>query len=302
MKSIASVTCLSLILLTAAQSATLLAQTVESQLNPGSQPQANGYQQHLAQVAQLYGVDRWLASDRVAGLPLGELSFPGFEGQSVYQIEGRLERRFQGLDGLPSFHLDVVVGESVKRAQAALLEWLAGISSQAAAPAASELGIAVGDQGYVGLSGAGPEAVSWIAFVRGNVAVRVTASEPKRLPQPNLPAIAASIDQVLRQQDRLAEGAALPGPVIARLQVGAAACVAGAVLPLGLQVVGSAGEPVAITWSVGGTGQGYVERRDDGVWRLYTTGPGRIRLEVSVTGRLGVSSAVSHLEIQVADD
>jgi len=272
-------------------------------LNPAEDGRAAdaGYQRHLAEVARKYGAEGWLAGDRVAGLPLAELTFPGFEGESVYDLQSCLERRFEGIEGLPSFHVEAEVGASAKRSHAVLLEWLAGLSSLAAAPAAGDLGIAVGDQGYVGLSGGGPEAISWIAFVRGNVAVRVTAAEPGRTPQPDLPAIAAEIDRRIRAQETLAPDAVLPRPVIARFQAAASRCAAGEVLPLELQLLDAAGAPASYDWVVGGTGQGYVERRDDG-FRLFTTGPGRIRLTVSVTGRLGARSDASSLEIEVEDD
>ena len=115
-------------------------------------------------------------------------------------------------------------------------------------------------------------------------------------------AIAREVDQQVELQPELGPKQVLPRPAVRRLELQQTSCVAGEVLAIDLAVDDPAGTPAAISWTVGGSGQGYVERRDDGIWRLYTTGPGRIELSVQVTGRLGVSGVARTVAIEVADD
>ncbi|MFH0945731.1 MAG: hypothetical protein V2A76_11080 [Planctomycetota bacterium] len=282
--------------------ASALGQKQASGARPAPAEVQTGYQKRLAEVAAQYGSEGWQASPRRAGLPLGELEFPGFVGEDVYSSAGHIERRFCGADDLLSFNVEAKVCDNVPAAHAVMLEWLAGLSSLAPAPSAAELGFAVGDVGYAGLSGAAPGAISWIAFSRANVAVRVSVDEVHAPLTLDMQAISREVDRQVMLQTELGPKQALPRPVVRRLEVQQANCVAGDVLAIDLDVQDAEGEPAAITWTVNGPGQGYVERRDDGVFRLYTTGPGRIELSVQVTGRLGVSSVASLVAIEVEDD
>ena len=60
-------------------------------------------------------------------------------------------------------------------------------------------------------------------------------------------------------------------------------------------------DQVSFTWSLGGDGLGYVEMGRDGTWWLHTTGPGRIVLQLEVTGPRGTTST-STIETLVQDD
>ncbi len=259
---------------------------------PAQEPaQEAGLDAQLARAAELYAPAEWPQSARRAGLPLGEIDFPGYRGGPLRAAGGSIERRYAGgEEELPPFAVEAVVCESVAEAQRLLLTWLAGLTSVDPAPRALDLGVPVGDAGYVGLSAAGEGAVSWIAFARANVAVRVLADDPRQTPRPDLALVARTLDEKIVLQAPLEPDAALPRPEV-RLAAERLECRAGEIIPLDLVTEDPGGGPCAVEWIVGGPGQGYVERREDGVWRLYTTGPGAIHLVAEVTGRFGTMTS-----------
>lgn len=277
---------------------------LEAQIGPAQRADAgsgagDGYQERLRQVATGYQAEQWPAGARRPGVALQDLEFPGFQADPLDSGAGQLERRFAGLQGLPGFTVQAQVFGASDGARAQLVAWLAERTSTSKAPAASSLGWSIGDVAYVGPSGGGPGAVSWIAFLRGNIAVRVLAHDPAARPQPELSAIATAIDRSILKLDVLAGSEPLPRPVIARFEAGSARVLAGEAVPLALDVQGSGSAEPMIEWTVAGTGQGYVERRDDGVFRLFTTGPGAIELRCRVTGSLGTVTHSAPIGIQV---
>jgi hypothetical protein len=246
-------------------------------------------QQHFARTRLVYGQTSWPRSAARAGLA-NELALAGFRSGALDSDQGRLTREFRHTDATDApaaFVLESRVADSVEAAQELLIEWLAGLQSPARAPDAAEVGLTFGDVAFVGRSGAGPGVLSWIAFVRGNVAVRVSACDPKREPGLDLPSIAAAVDQAVASAAALETGRVPARPVIASLALPTASAVAGAVLPVDVTVADPAGGTPHLQWVVGGPGQGYVERSRDGQWRLHTTGPGPITLALEVTGSTG---------------
>jgi len=257
--------------------------------------------QHEAAVRARYGHAGWARGELRAGLA-SSLELPGFVRGALQSDRGLLTRTFRRPDAKqPSFVLETLVAGSVDAAHEMLLTWLAGLQSDRLVPRAAEVGLDVGDVGFVGHSGAGPKAVAWVAFARGNVAVRVSAFDPRREPDLDLGAIARRVDEAIVAEPPLPAGASVRAPEIPVLVAERSAAVAGDRLRLDLSLVDPGrGEP-HVQWVVGGPGQGYVERSDDGVYRLFTTGPGRITLAVEVTGSTGTFARRS-IELEVADD
>lgn len=261
--------------------------------------------QHVAGTRLRYGQASWSRSAARAGLE-NALALPGWRAGELSSDEGLLTREFRHAESVgesapASFVLETRVADSVDSAQELLIEWLAGLQSSVRAPSAAEVGLSVGDAAFAGRAGAGPGALSWLAFVRGNVAVRVSACDPAREPGLDLGSIALAVDQSIGRGVVLESGRVPARPVIAALAVPQARVVAGAVLPLELSVTDPAAGTPHLQWAVEGTGQGYVERGSDGEWRLFTTGPGAITLALEVTGSTGTWTR-HELALDVLDD
>ena len=258
-------------------------------------------QQHEAEVRDRYEAASWPRGELRSGLA-NELGLTGWTSEGLQSDQGYLTRSFRRPDAaVASFVLETHVTDTVDAAQAQLVTWLAGLQSTARMPAARELGLEVGDVGFVGRSGAAPRAISWIAFTRGNVAVRVSAFDPRREPNLELGPVARSVDRAILAAEPLAAGAQVPRPEVAMFVSERSSVVAGEKLRLDLTVVDPAGGEPHLQWTVGGPGQGYVERGEDGAHYLHTTGPGAITLTLEVTGSTG-TFAKRAMEIAVADD
>lgn len=254
---------------------------------------------HIARTKARYAAADWPQGARRAGVPLGELKIDGYTAGPARHIAGRITREFLGDKELPPFLVELEVRSTAADAHEVLVTWLAGLAGAGAAPTAAELGMPVGDAGYVGLAGPGPGAISWIAFARGNVAVRVLAPDPSQWPLRFLGAVAQVIDKKIEAQPSLAKGEALPLPVIRRLRADRTEVTAGDAVPLELDAVDSAAGQPTIAWSVGGEGLGYVELRGD-VWKLFTTGPGSLWVEAEVTGVMGTTTT-KRIDLEVTD-
>jgi hypothetical protein len=255
--------------------------------------------QHLAETRARYAQPLWARGVVRSGLR--ELSLAGWSSGALHCDHGLLTRSFQsGEDGQasPSFVLETCVADTAGDAQELLVDWLAGVQSSVKAPSAAEAGLTLGEIGFVGRSGAGPGALSWIAFVRGNVAVRVSACDDAQAL--DLGAIATSVDLAIQQESVLEEGVPAK-PRIDALTLPLASAVAGDVLRIQVAVTDpAAGEP-HLQWTVGGPGQGYVEKDAHGDGQLHTTGPGANTLRVQATASTG-TWARRELVLNVLDD
>jgi hypothetical protein len=263
----------------------------------GAPPRSDLERAHRAQIEQRTARAAWPLGAVRAGLPTAT-ELAGFASEVPVAEDGLLVRTYRSAAGdTPAFVLESRVADDALGAQETLIDWLAGVQSAARMPSAAEAGLAVGEAGFVGRSGARTGALAWIAFVRGNVAVRVTASDLAATPTLELGPVALALDRAVLGSLVLEPGRKPARPALERLEV-AATAVAGARLPLTLAGVEQGAH---LQWRVGGAGLGYVERGAGGGWELCTTGPGRMSVELDVIGALGTVTTRS-VELTVADD
>lgn len=244
---------------------------------------------HRTEVAARYALSSWPRGVVRSGVPCEQV-LPGWNAGALQAERGLLQRSFRRAtapEGAPVFVLETVVEDTAEGAHARLLDWLAGLQSPETMPSLTSLGLSAGDVGFAGRSGAAPAALAWVAFVRGNVAVRVLACDPVRDPGLDLGGIATLIDQSVRAAAALESGRVPAKPRVERLAFAAPEVVAGAVVRLDLLVVDpDAGAP-HLEWIVAGPGQGYVERSADGAFEFHTTAAGSVTLILEVTGSTG---------------
>ncbi len=265
------------------------AATTTAQAQPAPFQRSELELRHLAETRVRYAQPSWRLGAVRAGLA-NELALPGWVAGALQSDEGLLTRSFRSAADAAapdSFVLESRVEDSVQAAHERLLGWLAGLQSAQRMPGTTELGLFLGEAGFVGRSGAGPRALAWIAFVRGNVAVRLSAIDARREPELDLAAIAASVDAAILAAPELEAGRAPAKPVIEELRTRRASIVAGTSLPLDLAVVDPARGRPHLQWVVGGPGQGYVEQASNGAWEFHPTGPGRVTLALEATGSTG---------------
>lgn len=256
---------------------------------------------HLAEIRARYAQPAWPRGETRQGLP-NALALPGWTADPLQSERGLLTRSYRRAEAeAPSFVLETFVADGAPEAQELLVGWLAGLQSAQRMPSAREAGLAVGDAGFVGRSGAGPRALAWIAFVRGNVAVRVSACDATREPELDLAAVAAAADLAILQAPLQEDGGAPPKPEIRALAAPRAAAAAGEVLRLTVDVADPAQGAPHLQWVVGGPGQGYVERSAAGHWEFHATGPGAVTLALEVTGSTG-TFARREIALVLADD
>jgi len=250
----------------------------------------------LAEAAVRYEAAAWPSGPARTGLPLMAITADGYVGGPAELLPGaQVLRRFADDEGVERLLVELSVRHTAAEARTVLLEYLASVNSPHPVPEASGLGLAVGDAGYVGR--APGKRIAWIAFVRGNVTVRLVCLDPQADPHPEMAAIAAGIDRLVLEQPARADAGPGPRIAITALACSRRQCVAGEVVPLQLRL---SAEPAAMRWVVGGPGQGYVERDDHGVWQLHTTKHGAIDLQCHVLGPNGYTdSGTTHIEVEV---
>lgn len=244
---------------------------------------------HRTEVAARYALSSWPRGVVRSGLPNDQI-LPGWTAGALQAERGLLQRSFRHAsapEGAPVFVLETCVEDSAEAAHGRLLDWLAGLQSPETMPSLVALGLSAGDVGFAGRSGAAPAALAWIAFVRGNVAVRVLACDPVREPALDLGSIATQVDQSVRAAAALESGREPAKPRVERLAFAAAEVVAGAAVRLDLLVADPGAGAPHLEWIVAGPGQGYVERSADGSFEFHTTAPGSVTLILEVTGSTG---------------
>jgi len=257
--------------------------------------------QHVRAVEARYARDTWAATTPRDGIPITGLGLDGWRAGQLRAAGTLLTVPFypaQGEAARPTFLVEARVAATVASAQDTLIEWLASVQNPTAMPAASERGVAVGDVAFLGPSGAGQNASAWIAFVRGNVAVRLLALETRELPGFDLGTIARSIDAALQTRPALAPGGALSRTRIERLKATPTSVQAGERVELDVELSAPA---AAQEWIVGGPGQGYVERAADGRLSLHTTAAGTIGLQLRVIAANGTLTQQT-VTLEVSDD
>ncbi|MEM7305329.1 MAG: hypothetical protein AAF682_01600 [Planctomycetota bacterium] len=264
----------------------------------------SSYADRLAETRANYASDSWATGTVRDGLPVAGIVPAGMKSAALEVSEGLLELRLLPADAplgaRPLIQVQAKVGATGPEAREMLVHWLANLSSQRLAPEDSAFGVELGEAGYVGPSGAADRAVSWVAFVRGNVAVRLLNVDLKGNPELDLLAVASHVDAALQTRPALKPGQALSRPAIAKLAAASSAVTAGTPVLLSTTVTEPAGDLPTLTWTVGGSAQGYVESRGD-QWYFFPTGPGEARVTLKAIGSNGTSTA-STMTLSVADD
>jgi hypothetical protein len=157
--------------------------------------------------------------------------------------------------------------------------------------------------GFVGRSRYGDEYPQWVAFVRGNVALRVMAHDLRpEQGRPSLAAVARRLDAAVQRARVLEQGEAVPRPTLVGFTAARTRLRAGETLPLSVDAreAEGSGEP-ALRFLLAGGATGYVELDAAGVWTLHTTGPGPLELTVVALGANG-TFARSTLALDVAPE
>ncbi|MBL7008291.1 MAG: hypothetical protein ISR76_04785 [Planctomycetes bacterium] len=259
---------------------------------PGSEPEA------VQRALRLYQPETWPAGPRRAGIALAELQFP-FLGDSLLEYDDAcFARTWQDLAGSPALRVEAVIAEDAAGARSALIPWLAWVSSPRPLLRGADAEIAVGDAAFAAPAGPGPERLAWVAFLRGNVAVRVLVLEPGSATAPDLRAAARQVDARILAAPRLEADQALPQPELLGFHPALRRCDSRQTVPLAVQFTDRSGGPALLKWEVRGSGSGYVEDDPLGQPRFYPTGPGAVELVLTVVGRFGVSvQAGARLEI-----
>lgn len=242
----------------------------------------------------------WTAGERREGLAAAALELPGWTGGAFRLVGDRVVRAYavtgtspDAAPGATSLVVEVEVAESPQRAHDVLAEWLAGRQAPVPARRAPTIGIDVGDVSYADApDGRTPR---WVAFVRGNVAIRILDVAVQG-EHPDVGALARALDGEAQRGMPLAPDTALPRPALPHLHLSEERVVAGDVVTLELELREELAAP--LVWTVGGPGQGYVERGPDGEWRLHTTAPGALHLTCAAIGRnLAVARASTALVV-----
>ncbi len=260
-------------------------------------------QEHLARTRQRFGHAAWTKGAIHAGLPI-ELSFEGWAGQQLQSAQGRLTRPYAAAsrpNAPAAFVIESVVADNVQAAHEQLVEWLASAQSPQRILAARELAHAVGDVAFVTRPAASDAALTWVAFVRGNVAVQARLLWSPQVAHPDLRELTQRIDQLILKTPLVEAGAAPAKPLVRAFSVARAEAQAGEVLDLTVDVLDPAGGAPHLEWVITGPGQGYVERSDSGVWQFHSTGPGEVTLALEVTSSLG-TFATAEVALTLSDD
>ncbi|MAF66196.1 MAG: hypothetical protein CMJ84_11135 [Planctomycetes bacterium] len=256
----------------------------------------------LAEVRALYGRDRWPSGSRRAGFDLGAAVLEGYAGARPAGLEGLVTRRFQGTrKGDRGFVVELRVGDTVAEAQEQLLSWLASASTPERVPRARELGVGVGELGFVGRSRYGDDHPEWIAFVRGNVALRIVARDLRSAGRPRLGAVARALDLGVAAGRLLEPDEVVEHPLITRLACARGRAVAGERLRIEVAAEDPLGGIVRFFWHLSGPATGYMERDEQGAWWLHTTGPGELKLTAVAVGSGGTFTRRS-LALVLEDD
>lgn len=266
----------------------VLALSARSAQSPGPTPA----ERHRAAVADRFGKKAWTRGAVREGL-VNELALAGWTRSTLDADAGCVARSYRRAElsetAAASVLVESFVSDGPDGAHERLLDWLAGVESTTHLPSTAELGLVAGDVGFVGRSGAGPGALAWIAFVRGNVAVRVSALDARREPTLPLGAVAEAVDAQVRASAETKDRAPR-APEIRALTAEKDSVAAGEVVVLDVAVADPANGRPLLAWNVAGPGQGYVEARADGRYELHATGPGRATVVLEVTGSTGTTA------------
>lgn len=263
-----------------------------------SRPASRRDDPQIVRTRERYQSSAWAVGERRAGLDLSTVRIQNYTGGPVEVTAPNASvRRIQPLDQLPQYLIESWVFETCAGAHDKLAELLAFVTNPENMPAPASFGFEVGDAAYVGPSGAAPGRIAWIAFVRGNIAIRVVNLKTGDAHEVEPADVSRAIDRAILASPRLPDQAPLPKPAIESLQFEKPAATAGEIVRIQFKVPGAT-DKTQYQWTVGGPGQGYVERTEAGTFALYTTGAGKINLVLDVTNPMGVTtSATASIEV-----
>jgi hypothetical protein len=172
----------------------------------------------LEKIKEAYDFDNWPGKDgklrqgiRLKGVDLAPYEIASVRDRLATSGETILRYRVAGAKK-HVFEVAVRVHDSVAQAQEALVAFLGTCTVRL--PRGSDSGVAVGDMSFVGKDG---DAVRTIAFVRNNVFIRVSllpSPDSEAVVQFDAAAIAAKIDEQIKQEEEAAESGDLKKPVI----------------------------------------------------------------------------------------
>lgn len=240
---------------------------------------------YFAATKEWYEFDKWPKGAARDGVPLASLEIAGYQREPIHFIPDTPVFLRYADSRAPRFLIELSVCETTADAHERLITLLAHVSSPNKVPKSIDLGFAVGDIGFVGRAPA--DALAWIAFVRGNILVRVCNLDPREVPQPPMQRVAERIDRIILAQSIVERGNKISRPAIDLRCTEKSSCTAGESIPLSLQVQSLSNTAAAVNWVLDGPGQGYVEKDDAGTLRLYSTKAGKIRLVCHVLGEKG---------------
>lgn len=269
----------------------LAAAVPAQQIPEDTAPQDAGMPAILQATAARYHAAEWPRGERRAGVRLATLEARGLTGGELYAVPGDgIARRYR--DAVRDcLQVEVCVRDTVDAAQQDLLGWLANTSRAQPVPTAASQSMPLGDIGYVGWSRPEQRRLSWLAFVRDNVAVRVGCFDPSADPHPDLLAVAQAVDVAIRREAVVAAEQALPRPVIDAFAT-AAQCTEDDVVPLSLRVRDTK-DVAHVRFECDGPGQGYVEGDLQHGFTLHATGAGTLTVRAFVTGAFGTTAKVT---------
>lgn len=230
------------------------------------------------------------------GVRLGELELPGLKVVGTeYEPGLPIQQRFADADGVQRVAINWTIADTPKDARHELLGYLTAVNSPNNMPSTHAEGVEAGEVGYIGYSR--DQRISWIAFNRGNVTVRINCMDPAANPHPQMGRIAEAVDQLIQLQPERSDERPLSKPIVERFATSRSDCEAGQWIELQLQAqnVGH------VQFWVGGTGQGYVSKRD-GKWMMRTTGPGALEVKAQVWSANGYFSESAICDVSVRDD
>lgn len=251
----------------------------------------------ITQTKLRYQYATWTpAAAQYDGVGIAQLQLPGLKTSNVEFEPGLpIQQTFADADGVKRIAINWTIADNSKQARHEMLGYLTAVNSPINLPSTRAEGIEAGEVGFVGYSK--NKRISWIAFTRGNITVRVNCFDPAANPHPNMKRIAEAIDQLIQLQPLRKDDRPLTKPAIQQFTTSRVDCEAGEWVELQLRAV-NAGH---VQWWVGGSGQAYVSKRN-GKWMMRTTGPGKVKVKAQVWSANGYLTESVVREVSVRDD
>lgn len=187
---------------------------------PAARARANASEDPQIEAARrTYDAAQWPRGTRRNGFDLSALQPPDLVGENLELRVGSqsVARRYLDAAGTPRVLVELSVFDRIGAAHQALLRHLAYVQTPRPLPTAASLGIGAGDVGYVGVAGVQQERISWIAFVHGNLELRVSNLDLLAESQPDLRGVVERLDAAIQATEAAGERGSVPRPVFERV-------------------------------------------------------------------------------------